>query len=130
MPLLSNRRMANQRTDSGRSFEFGAFRFSAREKQLTRNGIVVPLGSRALVILAFLLDHAGQTVGKDALMAAVSPERTAVRRNPAFQMSSSIWVQEGEEAGTILIHHDPVRGYRFAAPVVETTRSTPVVEPA
>jgi len=63
--------MANQPMGSGGSFEFGAFRFSARGKQLVRDGIVVPLGSRALDILAFLLDRAGQTVTKDALIAAV-----------------------------------------------------------
>src|SRR5580698_4138041 len=106
--------------DSGGSFEFGAFRFHARGKQLVRNGIVVPVGSRALDILAFLLDHAGQTVGKDALMTAVWPGRVVEESNLTVHMSALRRVLEEGGAGTSFIHTDPGRGYRFAAPVVET----------
>jgi adenylate cyclase len=137
--------MANQPMDRGRSFEFGVFRFSARGKQLTRNEIVVPLGSRALDILAFLLDHAGQTVGKDALMAAVWPDRVVEESNLTVHVSALRRVLEAGGVGAGFIHTDPGRGYRFAAPVVQRligetpvgdapvgetkhTRANPVVE--
>jgi adenylate cyclase len=123
--------MANRPMDT--SFEFGAFRFSARGKQLARNGIVVPLGSRALDILAFLLEHAGQTVGKDALMAAVWPGRVVEESNLTVHMSALRRVLEEGGGGASFIHTDPGRGYRFAAPVVvtppgETSSEEPVAE--
>jgi len=121
--------MANQPMDRGRSFKFGAFRFSARGKHLTRDGIVVPLGSRALDILAFLLDHAGQTVSKDALMAAVWPDRVVEESNLTVHMSALRRVLEQGGGGTAFIHTDAGRGYRFAAPVVITpTGNTPAGE--
>jgi DNA-binding winged helix-turn-helix (wHTH) protein len=59
--------------DQLQDYEFGGFRFSGRRKELTRDGAVVPLGSRALDVLACLLRNAPETVGKNALMAAVGP---------------------------------------------------------
>ena len=106
--------------DRHKAFEFGTFRFSARGRQLARNGVVVPLGSRALDILAFLLDHAGETVSKDALMAAVWPDRVVDESNLTVHVSALRRVLDEGGEGTNFIHTDPGRGYRFAAPVTET----------
>ena len=114
--------------DSGRSFEFGRFRFSTRRKELTRNGAVVPLGSRALDILAFLLDHAGRTVGRGELIAAIWPDRVVEENNLTVHISA-IRHALGEGAdGTRFIHTDPGRGYRLVVPVTETM--DPSAEPA
>jgi TolB-like protein len=99
------------------SFEFGAFRFSEQRKELSRDGAVVPLGSRALDVLACLLRHAGETVGKDALMADVWPDRMVEEHNLAVHLSALRRALNDGNTDRSVIHTDPGRGYRFVAPV-------------
>jgi adenylate cyclase len=108
--------------DSGQNFEFGEFRFSARRRELTRAGATVPLGSRALDILAVLLRHAGGTVGKDALMAAVWPDRVVEENNLTVHIAA---LRRALGDGTRFLQTDPGRGYRFVAPVAVTTDDAP-----
>jgi adenylate cyclase len=108
--------------DNDQTFEFGEFRFDSRRKALTRNGTAVPLGSRASDILAFLLRHAGGTVGKDKLMAAVWPDRVVEENNLTVHMSS-LRRALGDSAG--FVQTDPGRGYRFVARVRETEEDPP-----
>src|ERR1700679_3653328 len=104
--------------DSGRVFEFAAFRFSVWRKQLTRDGAVVPLGSRALDILGFLLEHAGRTVGRGALIAAIWPDRVVEENNLTVHISALRHALGEGADGNRFIRTDPGRGYRFAAPVL------------
>ena len=108
------------------TFEFAGFRFSEQRKELSRNGIVVPLGSRAQDILVCLLRRPGETVGKQALMEAVWPDRVVEEHNLAVHLSAlRRALGDGATAdGTVgarLIHTDSGRGYRFVAPVQRTT---------
>jgi adenylate cyclase len=102
--------------DGAQNFEFSGFRFSGPRKELSRNGIVVPLGSRAQDILACLLGRCGETVSKDALMAAVWPDRVVEEHNLAVHLSA-LRRALGEGTTARFIHTDPGRGYRFVAPV-------------
>jgi len=102
---------------SGQDFAFGKFRYSGQRRELSRDGTVVPLGSRAVEILAFLLGHAGQTISKDALMAAVWPGRVVEEHNIAVHLSAlRRALGEGTDGGRF-IQTDPGRGYRFVAPL-------------
>jgi adenylate cyclase len=103
--------------DGAQSFEFADFRFSGRSKELSRNGVTVPLGSRALDILACLLRHAGETIGKDALMSAVWPDRVVEEHNLAVHLSNLRRALGEGTTGARFIHTDPGRGYRFVVPV-------------
>ena len=99
---------------------FGEFRFSWRRRELSRAGAVVPLGSRASDVLAFLLRHAGETVGKSALMAAVWPDSVVEEHNLAVHLSTLRRALGEGAAGGRFIQTDPGRGYRFVAPVQQT----------
>src|SRR5262245_20698386 len=57
--------------DSLPIFSFGPFRLQVSARLLQRDGVPVPLGSRAFDILAFLVSRAGQTVRHDELFARV-----------------------------------------------------------
>jgi TolB-like protein len=103
--------------EPGKSFALGEFRYSGQRRELSRDGTVVPLGSRALEILAFLLRHAGETVGKDALMEAVWPGRVVEEHNISVHLSTLRRVLGEDAAGGRFIQTDPGRGYRFVAPI-------------
>ena len=113
--------------DARQSFAFGEFRFSDQRKELSRNGTPVPLGSRAVDILAYLLLHAGQTVSKDALMAAVWPGRVVEEHNLAVHLSALRRALGEGAAGARFIQTDPGRGYRFNA-LVRRVDEAPVQE--
>ena len=78
----------------------------------------MPLGSRALEILAFLLRHAGETVGRDALMDAVWPGRVVEEHNISVHLSALRRALGEDATGGRFIQTDPGRGYRFVAPIV------------
>ena len=115
--------------DNEESFEFGAFRFSTRRNELTRDGAVVPLGSRALDILGFLLRHPGQTIGKDALMAAVWSGRVVEENNLTVHMSALRRALGDGANGALFVRTEPGRGYRFVAPVRGGTAPPPPPPP-
>src|SRR5258706_14581025 len=57
--------------------KFGPFELSSRERVLRRDGVVLPLGDRALDILIYLAERPGEVVAKRELMDHVrmSPSR-------------------------------------------------------
>ncbi len=103
------------------SFIFGRFRFSARRIELTRDGVALPLGSRALEILLFLLRHSGAVAGKDSLMAAVWPDRIVEENNLTVPMSALRRAPGDGADGARYIRSEPGRGYRFVEPVRTAT---------
>jgi adenylate cyclase len=106
---------------------FVGFRFSTRRKELTRDGVPVPLGSRAADLLGVLLRHAGQTVSKETLMAAVWPNRVVEENNLTVHLSALRRALGESASGERFIHTEPGRGYRFVAVVI--TADTPPPEP-
>ena len=99
------------------SYAFAGFRFSARRKELTRAGSPIALGSRAADLLAILLRHAGQTVSKETLLAAVWPDRVVEENNLTVQLSALRRALEETTGGERLINTEAGRGYRFVAAV-------------
>jgi eukaryotic-like serine/threonine-protein kinase len=56
------------REDSHDAFEFGAFRFTVNDRQLTRDVSPVHLTPKAADLLLVLLENAGRVVSKEALL--------------------------------------------------------------
>src|SRR5262249_12853902 len=83
------------------------------------HGVFVPvaIGSRALDILAALIDRRGDIVSKAEIIAAVW-HKTVVEENNLFvQISALRRVLDSEQSGQSCIQTVIGRGYRFIAPV-------------
>jgi DNA-binding winged helix-turn-helix (wHTH) protein len=51
-----------------RNLRFGPFELSSRERVLRRDGVMLPLGSRALDILIYLAERPGEVIAKQELL--------------------------------------------------------------
>jgi adenylate cyclase len=90
------------------TLSFGPFRLDLSERSLLRDGAAVPLGGRALDLLAALAQAGGQIVGKDAIYARVWPGLAVEENNIQVQVST-LRKALGEE----WIQTVPGRGYRL-----------------
>jgi DNA-binding winged helix-turn-helix (wHTH) protein/TolB-like protein len=106
--------------DAGSSsdvFLFEEYRFDPRGglSRRTKNGELrqVSLGSRALAVLAVLVERAGDLVSKDEIMRAVWPGTTVEDANLTMQISSLRRALDAGRAGSSCILNVPGRGYRF-----------------
>jgi TolB-like protein/DNA-binding winged helix-turn-helix (wHTH) protein len=100
-------------------YEFGPFRLDPRRRQLTRDGEAVTLTSKVFDTLVALVENAGRTVEKDALMSRLWPD-TVVEEANLTQNVSVLRKVLGEEPGEHrYIATIPRRGYEFVAPVRE-----------
>jgi DNA-binding winged helix-turn-helix (wHTH) protein len=77
----------------------------------------VPLRSRALEILIVLLEHAGELVSKQELMARVWPNLFVEPANLTVHISALRRVLRDGQDGNRFIINIPGRGYCFVAPV-------------
>jgi TolB-like protein len=92
---------------------FGPFRLSFGRRELLKNGIAVPLGSRAFDLLAALVRRSGNVVTKDELLAEVWPGTVVEENNLQVQISGlRKALGEGPEGLRYLLTV-PGRGYRF-----------------
>ena len=60
--------------------KFGPFELSIGERLLRREGVVLPLGSRALDILNYLAERPGELIAKQAALFATAGNRAYPRR--------------------------------------------------
>ncbi|HEX6731066.1 MAG TPA: winged helix-turn-helix domain-containing protein [Pyrinomonadaceae bacterium] len=97
------------------SYEFGPFLVDPRERQLMRNGEVVPLRPKVFDILLMLVENSGHILTKDDVMKHVW-SNTAVEEGNISRTISTLRnaLGEGRYIETI-----PWRGYRFVANVRE-----------
>ena len=98
------------------AYRFGTFELRPRDLMLTRDGAPVKLSPKAFDTLRILLDHHGELVAKDELIAAVWPATVVEESNLAVHISAIRKLLEsagiGEHIETV-----PKRGYRFRGPV-------------
>jgi len=73
---------------NGRAISFGPFSLLAEQRLLLEGDRQVRLGSRALDILVFLIERAGDVVGKDELIARVWPQTFVEEANLKIQISA------------------------------------------
>jgi len=101
----------------GHLYEFDSFRLDALKRQLSCNGQVVPLTSKAFETLLVLVKHRGETVSKDELMNFLWSD-VAVEENNLTQQISTLRKALGDCAGNHrFIITIPGRGYSFVAPL-------------
>ncbi len=113
-----------------RSYEFGPFRVDARERQLLRNGEVVPLRPKVFDVLLVLVQNSGHILSKDEVMKLVWPN-TAVEEGNIARNISTLRNALGEHSREHqYIETVPWCGYRFVAQVKEVPaeRSRPAID--
>jgi DNA-binding winged helix-turn-helix (wHTH) protein len=104
---------------------FGPFRLFPSQFLLLEGDKPVPLGSRALEILIFLLERPGVLVSKQELMARVWPNVFVAPANLTVHISALRRVlRDGRDRNRFIINI-PGRGYRFVASVAVLGRLEP-----
>src|SRR5271165_3802979 len=103
-------------------FVFADFRFDRAGGGLFRrddHGAFAPvtIGSRALDLLAVLIERRGDAVSKEEIMAAVWPKMAVEEANLFVQISALRAILDREQSGQSCIQTVTGRGYRFIAPV-------------
>ncbi|CRM29569.1 MULTISPECIES: winged helix-turn-helix domain-containing protein [Pseudomonas] len=95
------------------TLSFGPYTFHRQQRLVSKAGWPVPLGGRALDILAVLLEAPGQFVGKDTLIARVWPSSVVEENNLRVHIAALRRALDGQRC----IVNDPQRGYCFVAPL-------------
>ncbi|WP_225767592.1 winged helix-turn-helix domain-containing protein [Inquilinus sp. Marseille-Q2685] len=101
-------------------FSFGPFRLAAGERLLTRGGVPVELGARALDILIALVSRPNEPVGKRELMAEVWPDVIVEEGSLRFHIVGLRKALGDGQDGARYIATLPGRGYCFVAPVLRS----------
>ena len=102
----------------GGAISFGPFRLLAGQRLLLDGAKPVRLGSRAFDILTFLLERAGEVVGKEELIAHAWPQTFVEESN--LKIHSALRRALGDGVITV-----PGRGYNFVAAVHREARAPP-----
>jgi predicted ATPase/DNA-binding winged helix-turn-helix (wHTH) protein len=112
---------------NGRAISFGPFLLLAEERLLLEGDRPVRLGSRAFDILVFLIERAGEVVGKEELMARVWPQTFVEEANLKIQISALRRALGDGQGGNRYIATVVGRGYNFVAPrrIEEPSRTQP-----
>jgi predicted ATPase/DNA-binding winged helix-turn-helix (wHTH) protein len=102
-----------QAIDADGTVRFGGYVFHRQQRLVSKAGWPVPLGGRALDILAVLLEAPGQFFSKAELIERVWPHSVVEENNLRVHIAALRRALDGQR----LILNDPLRGYCFAAPV-------------
>jgi DNA-binding winged helix-turn-helix (wHTH) protein len=103
---------------------FGPFRLLLSQFLLLEGDTPVSVGSRALEILAVLLDRAGELVTKQELMDLVWPNVFVEPANLTVHISALRRALRDGREGNRFIINIPGRGYRFVASVHVSMRES------
>jgi predicted ATPase/DNA-binding winged helix-turn-helix (wHTH) protein len=119
-------------TAPARSVAFGPFRLFAVERLLLKDGVALPVSSRALDILMLLVERAGEVVGKKDLIARAWPNLTVDESSLRVHIAGLRKALGDGRAGARYVTNVPGRGYCFVAPVtsVAAPNATSTVAPA
>src|ERR1700741_1127603 len=112
---------------------FGPFLLLPGEQLLLESGKPVRLGSRALEILAALVERAGDLVSKDELIQRVWPNTIVEETNLKVHIAALRRALGDGRDGNRYVVNTPGRGYRFVAPVTiveDPLRPAPAVTAA
>jgi TolB-like protein len=110
----------------GEKVRFGRFRFDLGQRELSRDGVPVRLGSRAVDILAVLASARGDIVTKDELLARVWPGLVVEENNLQVQVSALRKALDQETNGQSYLVTAPGRGYRLIG-LIDPIRQGPAL---
>src|SRR5262245_29570900 len=96
---------------------FGPFQVLVNERLLTREGVPVELGARALDLLITLISTPHEVVSKQDLLARVWPDVIVEESSLRFHMNALRKALGDSRDGARYITTLPGRGYCFVAPV-------------
>ena len=98
---------------------FGPFRLDLDAETLFHGGEPVPLGRRAIALLALLAKRAGAPVSKEALIEAAWPDQAIEDSNLTVQIAAVRRIFETLAGGANWVETLPRRGYRYVGPAVD-----------
>src|SRR5216683_2607362 len=112
---------------NGRAISFGPFLLLAEERLLLEGDRPLRLGGRAFDILVFLIERAGEVVGKEELIARAWPQTFVEEANLKIQISALRRALGDGQGGNRYIVTVVGRGYNFVAPIriEEPLRASP-----
>jgi adenylate cyclase len=116
---------------AGEALVFEDWHFDRQARRLSRQAATgartsVSVGSRALDILALLLERPGTLMSKEAIMDAVWPNAAVEANNLTVQISALRHVLDHDRTGASCIQTVPGRGYRFVVPVLLREAAPPL----
>ena len=114
--------MATASDQASDGLSFGPFNLVASERLLTKDGVPVDLGARALDILIALISTPNEVVSKKDLMSRVWPDVTVEEGSLRFHMTSLRKALGDGKDGARYITTLAGRGYCFVAPVSQASR--------
>src|SRR5438067_163654 len=98
-------------------YEFGPFRIDASERQLLRDGEIIPLTPKVFDVLLALVQNSGHILSKDEVMKIVWPNTSVEEGNVARNISTLRSALGERPRESQFIETIPWRGYRFMAAV-------------
>jgi DNA-binding winged helix-turn-helix (wHTH) protein len=104
--------------DVHRNLQFGPFELSSRERVLRREGMALPLGSRALDILIYLAGRPGEVIAKHELMDHVWSDVTVEEGSLRVHVAAIRKALGDGQFGNRYIANIKGRGYAFVGTVV------------
>ena len=104
------------RDNSNSVLAFGPFRLFPAERRLEREGSPVRLGGRALDLLIFLVERAGEVVPHQTLLAGVWRDVNVEESSLRFHIKNLRKALGDTQSDTRYVTNVPGRGYCFAAP--------------
>jgi predicted ATPase/DNA-binding winged helix-turn-helix (wHTH) protein len=111
------------------SFTFGSLRLIPAQRLLLEAGKPLRLGSRALDILVTLVERAGETIGKDEIIARAWPNTVVDEGALRVHIAALRKALGDNRAGKRYIANSPGRGYTFVAPVTRDHPQRPTAAP-
>jgi DNA-binding winged helix-turn-helix (wHTH) protein len=100
------------------NLQFGPFELSSRERVLRRDGVMLPLGSRALDILVYLAKRPGEVIAKQELMDHVWSDVTVEEGSLRVHVAAIRKALGDGQFGNRYIANVKGRGYSFVGVVV------------
>jgi DNA-binding winged helix-turn-helix (wHTH) protein len=101
-----------------RTLRFGPFELSSRERLLRREGMVLPLGSRALDLLIYLAERPGEVIAKQELIDYVWSDVTVEEGSLRVHVAAIRKALGDGQFGNRYIANVKGRGYSFVGSVV------------
>ena len=104
--------------DHDSAISFGAFRLLPRSRLLEKDGVPLHLGGRALDILIFLAERAGEVVDKRELVKRIWADVNVDEGSLRFHITSLRKALGDAGEGSRYVVNVPGRGYCFTAPLL------------